>query len=67
MNEGKPLGDHYPLMVTFEASSKIATAINDVAQDGQQNNDAPAYTIQGTTATSNQKGIIIKEGRKYYK
>lgn len=67
MNEGKPLGDHYPLMVTFEASSKIATAINDVAQDGQQNNDAPTYTIQGTTATSNQKGIIIKEGRKYYK
>ena len=65
MHEGKPLGDHYPLMVTF--ATAFPTAINGVAQDARQGSDAPEYTVQGTSATPDQKGIVIKEGKKYYK
>lgn len=61
-NDGKPLGDHYPLIVTFSVAG--TTAIGHVRNEAQQD-DAPAYTVQGTRATANQKGIVIKEGRKF--
>ncbi len=41
------------------------TAIETVTAEGQKN--TPAYTIGGRCADSSDKGIIIKDGRKYIK
>lgn len=62
MHEGKPLGDHYPLMVTFSAQG-IMTGVSTVQQ--AQHDDAPAYTVQGTKAAPDQKGLLITEGKKH--
>lgn len=59
--DGKPLGDHYPLIVTFTAAGS-RTAINAVYE--AQKSDAPAYTIQGMPATPNQDAVLIKNGKK---
>ena len=64
LKDGKPLGDHYPLMVTFSVAGE-ASGINTVK--AQQNDNTPVYTIQGTLTTPNQNGLLIKGGKKYIK
>lgn len=63
LHDGKPLGDHYPLIVTFAATSP--TAVNNIAAQQSQQDDAPAYTVGGTIATPNHRGVVIKSTKKY--
>lgn len=59
--DGTPLGDHYPLIVTFAPAGEASEIDNPQAA---QKTDSPEYTIQGTLATPEQDGIIIKNGEK---
>lgn len=61
---GKPLGDHFPLIVTFAATGKMLGV--GTLQEAQKD-DAPVYTIQGTPATPYQNSILIKKGKKFLK
>lgn len=66
LKDGKPLGDHFPLIVTFAVDEP--SAIDGFAADrAVQTDDAPVYTVQGTLATPESKGILIKNGKKYIK
>ena len=60
---GKPLGDHYPLIVNFSvATPEKTTAISTV------NNATPAddewYSLQGVRKDANAKGISISRSGK---
>lgn len=61
--DGKPLGDHFPLIASFATGSKTVTGISTVQQseDGAQQYD---LTGRPADATS-QKGIRITNGRKH--
>ena len=66
LKDGKPLGDHFPLIVTFAVDE--ASAVDGMPENPSvQTDDAPVYTVQGTLATPDQNGILIKNGKKYYK
>jgi hypothetical protein len=66
LKDGKPLGDHFPLIVTFAVDE--ASAINEISDTQlMQTDGAPVYTVQGTLATPDQKGVLIKNGKKYFK
>lgn len=66
MKDGKPLGDHFPLIVTFAVDE--ASALDELSEERLgQTDDAPVYTVQGTLATPESEGVLIKNGKKYYK
>lgn len=67
--DGTPLGDHYPVIATFTVSGTTAASpatTIDLTQKSLLEN-APAYTLQGTLATPDRNGLLIKEGKKYIK
>ena len=56
--EGKPLGDHYPLIAHFTITS--ADLINGIGNvDSDTSDDDEWYSLQGTKAEAKDKGIII--------
>ena len=68
LNDGKPLGDHYPVAATFQVESRgTTTGIETV--NGQQstvNGDQSIYTIEGIRVSDQptQKGVYIQNGKK---
>lgn len=61
---GKPLGDHYPLIVRFSvASTDVATGVS--TADAPTSADDEWFSLQGIRQTPNSKGISInRNGQK---
>ena len=67
LNGGKPLGDHYPLIVTF-AYDGLSTGINGVSTAQDESQDTPAYSLQGIILPQgDQHGVVIQQHRKFIK
>lgn len=60
---GKDLGDHYPLIVTFSVASRQLTAIGEAACTATEPSSR-VYSLKGTIATDTSKGVIIENRRK---
>ena len=59
--EGKPLGDHYPLMATFSVEGGDTSGIDEITHD----TTGETFDIQGRPANRSSKGIHISNGHKY--
>ena len=57
-NEGKPLGDHYPVAATFKVVSR-ATGINEVKQ--QAGDNRRFYDLRGQEVNQPKNGIYIEQ------
>ena len=62
--EGKPLGDHYPLMATFSVGERKTAEVFDLNDKSEMINDK-WYDLQGRPANPSSKGILISNGHKY--
>ena len=60
MLDGKPLGDHTPLIVTFQFSRTDKTGISTV----QQTRDAEVYSLSGIRQQQPSRGVNIVNGKK---
>ena len=58
LNEGKPLGDHYPVAATFKVVSRD-TGINDVRID--QAEGSRVYDLNGRIVSQPKSGIYIEQ------
>lgn len=62
MYEGKPMGDHFPLMASFTVEDKSATGIRTI----RQSENTQSFDLLGRPAgTTAPKGIRIIDGQKY--
>jgi len=67
--DGKPLGDHYPLISTFRYISladKEATRINTLT-NGANDTDVETYDLSGRPVDETYKGIAVTSQGKYLK
>ena len=62
LDYGKPLGDHYPLIVTFAVTNSSSGITATRLADGRTKE--PAYTLQGTPVTDNTRGLHVRKGQK---
>ena len=63
---GKPLGDHYPVVATFQVSY-VKTGI-DTMQGGDEEKETSVYNLNGQRISESQRGIVIKrQGDKIVK
>ena len=61
-HNGKPLGDHYPLIATFTVDEANTTGINTPSLS----EDSQSFDLQGRQIVNrpSQRGIYINDGRK---
>jgi len=67
LNDGKPLGDHYPVAATFQVESRgTATAIESLTTAPSVDGEQSVYTIEGIRVSDQptQKGVYIQNGKK---
>jgi len=67
LNDGKPLGDHYPVVATFQVESRgTATAIESLTTAPSVDGEQSVYTIEGIRINEQptQKGVYIQNGKK---
>ena len=66
LHDGKPLGDHYPVSVTFEVQgTKGNTAIEELSAPDMQS--STYYDLQGRHVGQPAKGVYIYKGKKVVK
>lgn len=58
-NEGKPLGDHYPVAATFQIVTKAATGVEDVRSN--EEDVKRVYDLRGQKVTQPRNGIYIEQ------
>lgn len=58
-NEGKPLGDHYPVAATFQIVTKAATGVEDVRSN--EEDVRRVYDLRGQEVTQPRNGIYIEQ------
>ncbi len=58
-NEGKPLGDHYPVAATFQIVTKAATGVEDVRSN--EEDVKRVYDLRGQEVTQPRNGIYIEQ------
>lgn len=61
-HQGKMLGDHYPVSVTFQASGRGTTGIDTV--NGSELENHRYYDLQGRRIDGNAHGIMIERSRE---
>ena len=61
-HNGKMLGDHYPVSVTFQTNSRIHTGIDGIV-DGESSN-RQLYNLNGQRVDGSTRGIVIERNRE---
>ena len=59
---GKPLGDHYPVVATFEVMVKGYTGIESIVP--ADTDDATYYNLNGQRVSKPQRGVYVVNGKK---
>ena len=65
--KGKPMGDHSPLIATFEFEKATGIRATQIDHEQMQNDDSPIYNIAGQRVSNNYKGVVIQNGSKRIK
>ena len=64
--DGKMLGDHYPVSVTFQIGSKKPAGINEIVN--RKSSNSKWYNLQGQRIDGHARGIVIeRNGEKTHK
>jgi len=68
--DDRPLGDHYPVAVTFQVESNTGTGIDDktlrLTGDGLQDTEKSVYDLNGVRVSQPRNGVFIQNGNKTY-
>ena len=68
--DDRPLGDHYPVAVTFQVESNKGTGIDDktlrLTGDGLQDTEKSVYDLNGVRVSQPRNGVFIQNGNKTY-
>jgi endonuclease/exonuclease/phosphatase family metal-dependent hydrolase len=68
LHDGKMLGDHYPVAVTFQTGDRKTTGITTTNDTNLTNSDNTWYDLQGRRADGHARGIVIeRDGEKTHK
>ncbi len=60
--DGKPLGDHYPVVATFQVTDRVSTGIVEV--DAETTDSGIYYNMNGQQVTTPRNGVFIQNGSK---
>ena len=60
--DGKPLGDHYPVVATFQVTDRVSTGIVEV--DAETTDSGIYYNLNGQQVTTPRNGVFIQNGSK---
>ena len=65
-HDGKMLGDHYPVSVTFQIGSRKQTGIHEI--ENSKSSDSKWFNLNGQRIDDNARGIVIeRNGEKTHK
>ena len=62
-HDGKPLGDHYPVSVTFQTGSRKTTGIEAI-NAGQVSAGHQLYNLNGQRVAGSRHGIVIERSKE---
>lgn len=61
-HDGKMLGDHYPVSVTFQSGSRKPTGIDEI--NASKSSESNWYNINGQRVDGSARGIVIERNRE---
>ena len=61
LHDGKPLGDHYPVVATFQVVSEMTAGVNAVMNDKVERMNEKYYDLKGQRVSQPHNGIFIEQ------